>query len=135
MPATSGVPAVYPLNDLGQLMNGTDPAAMTLAFILGALQRYLGGGTGSTGIPVVPGSAIGTYVFFHVANSGSLSGGIPVTAKRWAVNFIGTGTANTIGGNTAATGGQNFSDNATPASAIAIACDGSTVADGFYSTT
>ena len=88
----------------------------------------------SSGAPV-PASATGTYTYFHVSASGSLSGGIPVTAKRWAVNFVGTGTTNTFGTNTSLTGGQSFSDNATPAVAIAIACDGSTVADGFYSTT
>jgi hypothetical protein len=78
-------------------------------------------------------SPLGTYIWFHVANSGSTT--IPTSAKRWSVNFVGTGTANTLGTNTALTGGQFFSDNATPSSAIAIACDGSTVADGFYSTT
>lgn len=102
-------------------------------------------GVDSTGKPValtlgsdggiVQGTPTGTYVTVHVANSASLSGGIPVTAKRWAVNFIGTGTANTFGANTAVTGGQGFSDNATPSAPIAIACDGSTVADVIYSTT
>lgn len=82
---------------------------------------------------IVPGVPVGTYVEFHVANSGSTT--IPTTAKRWGVNFVGTGTANTFGSNTSLTGGQSFSDNAVPASAIAIACDTSTVADGFYSTT
>lgn len=89
----------------------------------------------SGGIPVTPASPAGTYTYFHVANSGSLSGGIPIIAKRWAVNFMGTGTANTFGTNTAVTGGQGFSDNAIPSVALAIACDASTVADGFYSTT
>lgn len=88
---------------------------------------------GAPGGGIAPGSSVGTYVQFHVANSGSTT--IPITAKRWAVNFIGTGTANTFGSNTAVTGGQGFSDNGAPAVAIAIACDGSTVADGFYSTT
>lgn len=97
--------------------------------ILQAVGNYNGTAIGS------PPAATGTYVFFHVANSASLSGGIPVTAKRWAVNFIGTGTTNTFGGNTSVTGGQGFTDSATPSSAIAIACDGSTTADGFYSTT
>lgn len=83
---------------------------------------------GATAAPLVC-----TPVFFHVANSGSTT--IPTTAKRWAVNFVGSGTANTFGTNTAVTGNQSFSDQGAPASAIAIACDGSTVADGFYSTT
>lgn len=91
------------------------------------------GSSGGGGIAVAP--LKGTYVFFHVANSASLPGGIPQSAKRWAVNFVGTGTTNTFGSNTALTGNQSFSDNGQPASAIAIACDGSTVADGFYSTT
>lgn len=81
------------------------------------------------------GVSTGTYTFFHVAASASLSGGIPVTAKRWAVNFIGTGTGNTIGGNTAVTGNQGFGDSASPSVAIVITCDSATVADGFYSTT
>lgn len=91
------------------------------------------GPSGGGGIPVTPAPAVGTYVTAHVANSGSTT--IPITAKRWAVNFIGTGTANTLGSNTAVTGGQGFSDNGAPASAIAIACDASTVADIIYSTT
>lgn len=90
---------------------------------------------GAAGGGLSPGSPVGTYVQFHVSNSGTLSGGIPATAKRWAVNFVGTGTANTFGTNTAVTGGQGFSDNGVPSVAIAIVCDGSTVADGFYSTT
>ncbi len=88
---------------------------------------------GSGGIAIA--QAKGTYVYFHVANGQTLAGGIPQAAKRWGVNFIGSGTTNTFGTNTALTGGQGFSDNASPVSAIAIVCDGSTVADGFYSTT
>lgn len=87
------------------------------------------------GIVGATGGGVGTYVYFHVGNSASLSGGIPITAKRWAVNFIGTGTDNTFGTNTSITGGQGFSDNASPSVAIVIACTGATVADGFYSTT
>lgn len=114
-----------PLNQLNELQ--------CLKIIAGAL---LGpNGVPGSGIPTVPASAVGTYVYFHVGNSASLSGGIPITAKRWAVNFTGTGTDNTFGTNTSITGGQGFSDNASPAVAIAIACTGATVADGFYSTT
>jgi hypothetical protein len=120
----------YPGNTTPQ---NPDDAELTLKKILLAL---IGGGPGGA-IPVNPsgGGTVGTYTYFHVANSGSLAGGIPTTAKRWAVNFMGTGTGNTFGSNTALTGGQGFDDDAAPASAIAIACDGSTVADGFYSTT
>lgn len=92
-------------------------------------------GPSGAGIPVTPAAGIGTYTYFHVASSGSLSGGIPVTALRWGVNFVGTGTTNTFGTNTLLTGGQSFSDSSAPTVAIAIACDTSTVADGFYSTT
>lgn len=95
----------------------------------------IGVATSGGGIPVTPAAGVGTYTYFHVANSGSLSGGIPVTALRWGVNFVGTGTANTFGTNTSLTGGQSFSDSAAPTVAIVIACDASTVADGFYSTT
>ncbi len=91
------------------------------------------GASGSGGITIAP--SLGTYSYFHVAANGTLSGGIPQSAKRWAVNFVGTGTGNTFGANTSVTGGQSFSDNASPAAAIAIHCDASTVADGFYSTT
>lgn len=124
---------VFGNDDNGQPATNNDERYM-LSLILGALQTLLGGSTGS-GIPTITGSAVGTYVTFHVGNSASFSGGIPVTAKRWAVNFIGTGTGNTFGTNTSITGGQGFSDNASPSALIAIACDGSTVADGFYSTT
>lgn len=128
----NGAPGSFGYNDYGQLINGTQPANYILAFILGVLQRLTGGGAvGGSGLVVS--SGVGTYTAFHVANSGSTT--IPTTAKRWAVNFIGTGTANTFLTNTAVTGGQSFGDNAAPASAIAIVCDGSTVADGFYSTT
>lgn len=121
--------AAYPGNTTPQ---NADDQQLTLKKILLAL---IGGGP-SGAIPVNPsGGGVGTYTFFHVGNSTSLSGGIPVIAKRWAVNYVGTGTANTFGSNTAVTGGQGFSDNATPSASIAIACDGSTVADGFYSTT
>ncbi len=88
-----------------------------------------GGGGLLTGVPT------GTYITAHVAANGSLSGGIPITAKRWAVNFVGTGTGNTLGTNTGVTGGQSFSDNGTPAVALAVGCDSSTVADIIYSTT
>lgn len=109
----------WPIVCLG--MNGNVPTPMAV--------------DSSGNVPTVPAAAVGTYVYFHVGNSASLSGGIPVTAKRWAVNFIGTGVDNTFGTNTAVTGGQGFSDNASPAALIAIACTGATVADGFYSTT
>ncbi len=91
------------------------------------------GASGAGGITVAP--AKGTYVTAHVANGASLPGGIPQSAKRWAVNFVGTGTANTLGTNTSVTGGQSFSDNGAPVSALAVACDNSTVADIIYSTT
>lgn len=115
-------------------LSGTANATWANATSTGAVNASLQvTGPGGSGIPVTPSSPVGTYTMFHVANSGSTT--IPTTAKRWAVNFVGTGTTNTFGGNTTLTGNQSFSDNGAPASAIAIACDGSTVADGFYSTT
>lgn len=108
-----------------------DPNNILLLKIWYALAVLSGGGTSGPGSGVAAPKR--TYTAFHVANSGSTT--IPTTAKAWAVNFIGTGTANTFGGNTAVTGGQGFSDNGQPGTAITIACDGSTVADGFYSTT
>lgn len=104
-----------------------------IQLVMGVVLDADGNPIPGTGIPVTPTPPVGTYVTAHVANSGSTT--IPTTAKRWAVNFIGTGTMNTFGTNTAVTGGQGFSDNGAPASAIAIACDGSTVADIVYSTT
>ena len=89
-------------------------------------------------------SVTGTYVDFHInsgGNSGTVNGvstsgiTIPTSAKRWALNYVGTGTANTFRNNTAVTGGQSFSDNASPSVAIVLAADASTVIDGFYSTT
>lgn len=116
----------------GNLVVGNNNQPFILALILGALQQMLGGGS-SSGTGVVIGSGVGTYTAFHVANNGSTT--IPTTAKRWAVNYVGTGTTNTFGTNASVTGGQGFADSATPSAAINIACDGSTVADGFYSTT
>ena len=100
---------------------------MLLALILGAVQAV------KSSISNALGNGVGTYVAIHVGNGGS--GTIPTTAKRWAINFVGTGTANTFLDNTAVTGGQGFADNASPSAAIPIVCDGSTVVDGFYSTT
>lgn len=134
--SATGTPGQFGYNTDGSLVVDTNAEKRILALMLGALQALAGGGpSGSPAGGITIATPIGTYTYFHVANSGTLSGGIPVTAKRWTVNFVGTGNANTFGSNTAVTGGQSFSDNAIPSALIAIGCDGSTVADGFYSTT
>lgn len=116
----------------GNQVNGTNPLPFLLGLILGALQSLLGiGGSGSGGVVIASGT--GTYTTTHVANNGSST--VPTTAKRWAVLFYGTGAGNTFGTDTAVTAPCSFGDNATPASAINVACDGSSTATIFYSTT
>lgn len=100
--------------------------------ILLAQIRDLLNGKGSGG-GIVPGSGTGTYTTTHVANNGSST--VPTTAKRWAVLFYGTGTGNTFGTDTAVTAPCSFGDNAQPSAALPVACDGSSTATIFYSTT
>lgn len=117
-----------PLNGLNELQ--------VLKIIAGVL-------SGTGGIPTIPGAATGTLFWIHVSSggtAGTVNGSpvsnviIPTNAKGWTFNFIGTGIANTMGGNSAASGGQGFGGNFSPASPIILACDASTTLDGFYYT-
>lgn len=97
----------------------------------------------ASGGAVVVSSGVGTYVVFQIDSggpSGTVNGvttanvTIPITAKRWVLENIGTGNDSTFNG-TIMAGGISRCDNASPAAPITLVAGAANIITGFYSTT